>query len=111
MAERRSVGESPLIRHDPRGEPSTTLLRCRLLRRTQDAVMRRTRISILCVAVLAAMPASAEAGGLGSVVGAGAGAPPAPLGGLVGGGPGGRASPHRRPARHPAPAPAGAPSA
>src|SRR5713101_6106068 len=103
MGERGSVGESPLIRHDLRGEPSTTLLRCRLLRRTQDAVMRRTRISILCVAVLAAMPASAEAGGLGSVVGAVASAPRALLGGLLGGGRGGRASHHRHHARHAAP--------
>ena len=65
--------------------------------------MRRTRISILCVAVLAVMPASAEAGGLGSVVGAVASAPRALLGGLLGGGRGGRASHHRHHARHAAP--------
>jgi LTXXQ motif family protein len=58
--------------------------------------MRRTRISILCVAVLAAMPASAEAGGLGSVVGAVANAPRALLGGLLGGGRGGHHRHHAR---------------
>jgi hypothetical protein len=62
--------------------------------------MRRTRISILCAAVLVALPASAEAGGLGSVVGAVASAPRAILGGLLGGG---RASHHRRHARHATP--------
>jgi hypothetical protein len=96
------VGESPLIGHDLRGGTFYNLVRCRLLQRTQDAVMRRTRISILCVAVLAAMPASAEAGGLGSVVGAVASAPRALLGGLLGGGRG-RASHHRHHARHAAP--------
>jgi hypothetical protein len=97
------VGESPLIRHDLRGGTFYNLVRCRLLQRTQDAVMRRTRISILCVAVLAAMSAGAEAGGLGSVVGAVASAPRAILGGLFGGGRGGRASHHRHHARHAAP--------
>src|SRR5262249_749658 len=48
--------------------------------------MRRTRISMLCAALLAAMPASAEAGGLGSVVGAIASVPQTLLGGLPSGG-------------------------
>lgn len=63
--------------------------------------MRRTRISFLCAAVLIALPVCAEAGGLGSVVGAVASAPRALLGGLFGGG--GRAGHHRRHARHSAP--------
>ena len=48
--------------------------------------MRRTRISILCVAVLTALPIRAEAGGLGSVVGAVASVPRAIFGGLLGDG-------------------------
>ncbi len=64
--------------------------------------MRWTRISFLCAAVLAALPVRAEAGGLGSMVGAVASAPRAILGGLLGGG-GGRASHHRRHARHATP--------
>jgi hypothetical protein len=59
--------------------------------------MRRTRISMLCAALLAAMPASAEAGGLGSVVGAVASVPQTLLGGLFGGG---RARQSRQHARH-----------
>ena len=62
--------------------------------------MRRTRISILCAAALTALPVCAEAGGLGSVVGAVASAPRAILGGLFGGG-GGRH--HRHHARHATP--------
>jgi hypothetical protein len=59
--------------------------------------MRRTRISMLCAALLAAMPASAEAGGLGSVVGAVASVPQTLLGGLFGGG---RARQSRHHVRH-----------
>jgi hypothetical protein len=61
--------------------------------------MRRTRISILCAALLATLPASAEAGGLGSVVGAVASGPARVLGGLFGGG---RARHHRQHTRRPA---------
>src|ERR1700687_2918583 len=48
--------------------------------------MRRTGISILCAAVPAALPIRAEAGGLGSVVGAVASVPRAIFGGLLGDG-------------------------
>jgi hypothetical protein len=48
--------------------------------------MRRAGISILCAAVLAALPIRAEAGGLGSVVGAVASVPRAIFGGLLGDG-------------------------
>jgi len=59
--------------------------------------MRRTRISMLCATLLVAIPASAEAGGLGSVVGAIASVPQTLLGGLRGGG---RAHHPRHHARH-----------
>ncbi|HXN44238.1 MAG TPA: hypothetical protein VN917_08350, partial [Xanthobacteraceae bacterium] len=62
--------------------------------------MRRTRISILCVAVVAALPIRAEAGGLGSVVGAVASVPRAIFGGLLGDG---KSRSHRDHARHATP--------
>src|SRR5260370_9965322 len=82
-------------------EPSTKLSVVVRSSGPGSAIMRRTRISFLCAAVLAALPVRAEAGGLGSVVGAVASAPRAILGGLLGGG---RASHHRRHhARHATP--------
>src|ERR1700687_2641901 len=43
-------------------EPSTNPVRCTGLQRPGSAIMRRTRISVLCAAVLAAVPAGAGAG-------------------------------------------------
>src|SRR5260370_15293596 len=83
-------------------EPSTKLSVVVRSSGPGSAIMRRTRISFLCAAVLAALPVRAEAGGLGSMVGAVASAPRAILGGLLRGG-GGRASHHRRHARHATP--------
>src|SRR5262249_33493914 len=94
----RSVGESALVRHDPYGgtfhkPPALSFAPAD----PGSATMRRTRISMLCATLLVAIPASAEAGGLGSVVGAIASVPQTLLGGLRGGG---RAHHPRHHARH-----------
>ena len=65
--------------------------------------MRLTGISILCAAVLAALPIRAEAGGLGSVVGAVASVPRAIFGGLLGDGKSRSHRDHAGHARHATP--------